>query len=59
MDATVKLESRLQGLVKAGSYDAFRYESGCDKAYQCSQGSDTAKKKKNLRLRELSDLSWH
>ena len=57
MDATVKLESRLQGLVKAGSYDAFRYESGCDKAYQCSQGSDTAKKKKNLRLRELSDLS--
>lgn len=33
-DAAVKSKPRFQGLVKAGSYDALKYKSGCDKKHK-------------------------
>ena len=45
----MKFKSRLQGLVKAGSYDAFRYESGWDKNVPVKKKKKKAKVKGTLR----------
>lgn len=55
-EATVKFNPRFQGLGKADGYDVLKYVSGCDKNMMMSQRNWLGEKKKDLRLRELSEI---